>query len=104
MSQSKSPLLVRQPGMAVAAALLAAALAGCGGSGSPSAGGGGGRTSAPTPAGGTRQNAATQSPVPAENNPPGDIPDTTPYLIYRSPARPPVLKGPEGLSRQSAPT
>jgi hypothetical protein len=89
--------------MAVAAALLAAALAGCGGSGSPSAGGGGSRTTAPTPAGGAGQNAA-QSPVPAENNPPGDIPDTTVYVTYRSPAGHLVLKVPEGWSRKSAPT
>ena len=99
MSQSKSPLLVRQPGMAVAAVLLAAVLAGCGGSGSPSAGGGGGRTTAPTPAGGT-----AQSPVPAENNPPGDIPDTTVYVTYQSPSGHLALKVPEGWSRKSTPT
>jgi len=104
MSQSKSPLLVRQPGMAVAAALLAAVLAGCGGSGSPSAGGGGGRTTAPTPAGGTGQNAAAQSPVPAESNPPGDIPDTTVYVTYQSPAGHLAFKVPEGWSRKSMPT
>ena len=104
MSQSKSPLLIRQPGMAVAAALLAAVLAGCGGSGSPSAGGGGGRTTAPTPAGGTGRSAAAQSPVPAENNPPGDIPDTTVYVTYQSPAGHLALKVPEGWSRKSTPT
>src|SRR5712672_2390948 len=104
MSQSKSPLLVRQPGMAVAAALLAAVLAGCGGSGAPSADGGGGRTTAPTPAGGTGQSAAAQSPVPAENNPPGDIPDTTAYVTYQSPAGHLALKVPEGWSRKSTPT
>jgi len=103
MSKSKSPLLVRQPGMAVAAALLAAVLAGCGGSGSPSAGGGGG-TTAPTPAGGTGQGAAAQSPVPAENNPPGDIPDTTVYVTYQSPAGHLAFKVPEGWSRKSTPT
>jgi len=103
MSQSKSPLLVRQPGMAVAAALLAAVLAGCGGSGSPSAGGGGG-TTAPTPAGGIGQGAAAQSPVPAENNPPGDIPDTTVYVTYQSPAGHLAFKVPEGWSRKSTPT
>jgi hypothetical protein len=90
--------------MAVAAALLAAVLAGCGGSGSPSAGGGGGRTTAPTPAGGTGQSAAAQSPVPAENNPPGDIPDTTVYVTYQSPAGHLALKVPEGWSRKSTPT
>ena len=93
--------MVRQPGMAVAATLLAAVLAGCGGSGSPSAGGGGGRTTAPTPASGTGQNAAAQSPVPAENNPPGDIPDTTVYVTYQSPAGHLMLKVPEGWSRKS---
>jgi hypothetical protein len=90
--------------MAVAAALLAAVLAGCGGSGSPSAGGGGGRTTAPTPAGGTGQSAAAQAPVPAESNPPGDIPDTTVYVPYQSPAGHLAFKVPEGWSRKSTPT
>jgi hypothetical protein len=103
MSHSKSPLIVL-PGTALAAAVLAAALAGCGGSASPAAAGGGGRTTAPVPAGGTGQSAAAaQSPVPAESNPPGDIPDTTVYVPYRSPAGHVALKVPEGWSRKSTP-
>jgi hypothetical protein len=64
----------------------------------------GGRTTAPTPAGGTGQSAAAQSPVPAENNPPGDIPDTTVYVTYQPPAGHLALKVPEGWSRNSTPT
>lgn len=103
MSQSKSTLPARQPGAALAAALLAAALAGCGGSGSPAAAGGGPGASAPAPAGGTGHSAATQAPVPAENNPPGDIPDTTVYVTYQSSAGHFQLKVPEGWSRKSTP-
>ena len=103
MPQSKSPLPARPPGAALAAALLAAALAGCGGSGSSAAAGGGARTSAPAPAGGAGPSTAAQSPVPAESNPPGDIPDTTVYVTYQSPAGHFRLKVPEGWSRKSAP-
>ena len=102
MSHSKSPLIVL-PGTALAAAVLAAALAGCGGSASPAAAGGGSKTTAPAPAGGTGQSSATQAPVPAESNPPGDIPDTTVYVPYRSAAGHVALKVPEGWSRKSTP-
>src|SRR5690348_17921548 len=102
MSHSKSPLIVLL-GAALAAAVLAAALAGCGGSASPAAVGGGAKTTAPAPAGGTGQSAAGQAPVPAESNPPGDIPDTTVYVAYRSPAGHVALKVPEGWSRRSSP-
>jgi hypothetical protein len=44
--------------------------------------------------------AATQAPVPAESNPPGDIPDTTVYVGYRPPNSHVQLKVPEGWSRQ----
>jgi len=103
MSHSKSPLIVL-PGTALAAAVLAAVLAGCGGSASPAAAGGGAKTTAPAPAGGTGQSAATQAPVPVESNPPGDIPDTTVYVPYRSPAGHVALKVPEGWSRTSSST
>ena len=102
MSHSKSPLIVLL-GAALAAAVLAAALAGCGGSASPAAAGGGAKTTAPAPAGGTGQSAAGQAPVPAESNPPGDIPDTTVYVPYRSAAGHVALKVPEGWSRKSTP-
>jgi hypothetical protein len=104
MSQSTRPRPARQQGAALAAALLAATLAGCGGSGSSAAAGGGARTSATAPAGGTGHNAAAQSPVPAESNPPGDIPDTTVYVTYQSPAGHFQLKVPEGWSRRSTST
>jgi hypothetical protein len=103
MSYRKSPL-IGLPGTALAAAVLTAVLAGCGGPASPAAAGGGGRTTAPAPAGGTGQSAAAQAPVPAESNPPGDIPDTTVYVPYRSPAGHVALKVPEGWSRKSTPT
>jgi hypothetical protein len=104
MAQTNSLHLVRRPGMAVAAALLAVALAGCGGSGPPSAADGGSKAPAPTPAAGSGHSAAAaQAPVPAESNPPGDIPDTTVYVAYRSPAGHVALKVPEGWSRRSSP-
>lgn len=103
MSQSKSPVPARRPAAALAAALLAAALAGCGGSGSPAAAGGGPRTSARATPGGTGHSAAAQAPVPAESNPPGDIPDTTVYVTYQSRAGHFQLKVPEGWSRKPTP-
>jgi hypothetical protein len=44
----------------------------------------------------------SQSPVPAESNPPGDIPDNTVFVAYRSPAGRFVVKVPEGWSRRNA--
>lgn len=101
MSQSKSPLLARQPGSALAIALLAAALAGCGGSGSSAAVGGGAGSAAPIPASGASHKAVGQAPVPAQSNPPGDIPDTTVYVTYHAPAGHMSVKVPEGWSRAS---
>ncbi len=54
-----------------------------------------GRTSQ-SPAGG-------QAPIPAESNPPGDIPDTTVYVTYRPAAGHLLLKVPEGWSRRTGP-
>jgi hypothetical protein len=102
MSQSKSTLLARQPGTALATALLAAALAGCGGPGSSAAAGGAG-AAAPTPASGASHKATGQAPVPAQSNPPGDIPDTTVYVTYHAPAGRMSVKVPEGWSRASTP-
>jgi hypothetical protein len=57
-----------------------------------------------TQAGGTGQGqAGSQAPVAAESNPPGDIPDTTVYVTYRSAAGHLLLKVPEGWSRKTAP-
>jgi hypothetical protein len=41
--------------------------------------------------------------VPAESNPPGDIPDSTVYVTYRSSAGHLLLKVPEGWSRKTGP-
>src|ERR1700726_3294400 len=108
MSLSKNPRgLCLRSGRALAAAALITALAACGGSGSPRAAGTsragppgttGSTTSASAPAGG-----GGQAPVPAESNPPGDIPDTTVYVPYQTAAGHLLLKVPEGWSRSTAP-
>jgi hypothetical protein len=80
---------------------LIALLAACGSSGSstpaaaPSA-----TTHGSTGNSGTAP-AAGQSPVPAESNPPGDIPDTTVYVPYQSAAGHFQLRVPEGWSRST---
>src|SRR5437867_7723124 len=111
MSNSKHPLRPRLGG-AVALAGLITALAACGGSGrsAPSAAaaaggaGTGGAIGSTAAAGGTGQSpAGSQAPVPTESNPPGDIPDTTVYVTYRSAAGHLLLKVPEGWSRKTAP-
>jgi hypothetical protein len=107
MSDSKNPRRSRQLGSALAAAGLITALAACGGSGSPASAGGAGTgtggSPGTTPTGGTGQSpAGAQSPVAAESNPPGDIPDATVYVTYRSAAGHLLLKVPEGWSRKMA--
>jgi hypothetical protein len=118
MPNTDYPRRRRQPGAVLAAAGLLTALAACGGSGSPppaagasgpGAGGaltpGAAGSTAPTPVpsgGGGQSPAATQAPVAAESNPPGDIPDTTVYVTYRSAAGHLLLKVPEGWSRKTA--
>src|SRR6266481_3823365 len=90
---------------AMAAAAATAILAGCGSSGP------GTSTAAsqqPTPstqpaAAGSSSPAAgasSQAPLPAESNPPGDIPDTTVYVPFASAAGHVKLKVPEGWSRK----
>jgi hypothetical protein len=82
------------------AALIAATtacLAACGGSGS---------MTPATPAHATSpaarfSGASMQAPVPAESNPPGDIPDTTIFVSYQSDAPHALIKVPEGWARQS---
>jgi hypothetical protein len=110
MSDSKNQVKRRQLGSALAAAGLITALAACGGSGSPAPAGAAGTSGAGTP-GVTRSTAPAlagaggtgQAPVPAESNPPGDIPDTTVYVAYQSAAGHLLLKVPEGWSRSTAP-
>ena len=90
---------------AITAAALTAILAGC-------ASGGSNPTSQPAPsaqpaaAGSTKPAAGTssQAPVPAESNPPGDIPDTTVYVPFISAAGHLTLKVPEGWSRKQTAT
>ena len=114
MSSSTNPFRARRLGRAAGLAGLITALAACGGSApaAPSAPAGGqgptGAAGSPSPApgqaGGAGQSPATaQSPVPAESNPPGDIPDTTVYVPYRSAAGHLQLKVPEGWSRRTGP-
>jgi hypothetical protein len=108
MPNSKHPLAPRRLGGAVAVAGLIGALAACGGSGSsaPSGAAGAGTAAATgiAPASGTGQSlAGSQAPVPAESNPPGDIPDTTVYVTYQSTAGHLHLKVPEGWSRKTGP-
>jgi hypothetical protein len=104
MSSCTHPLRSRRIGSAVALAGLMAALAACGGSGSPAPSVGGAGTARAT---GTARSggglASGQAPVPAESNPPGDIPDTTVYVTYRSAAGHLLLKVPEGWSRKPGP-
>jgi hypothetical protein len=105
MPLSKNPFgLWLRWGSALAAAGLITTLAACGGSASPGSASSGtpgaARSTAPASAaaGGTGQ-----APVPAESNPPGDIPDTTVYVPYRSAAGHLLVKVPEGWSRTTAP-
>ncbi len=97
---------------AVTAAAVAAILSGCGNSshgasgapttasvGTPSVGTSPASGAAsPTPA------ATLQTPVVAEHAPPGDIPDTTVYVPYRSTVAHAVVKVPEGWARQDSAT
>jgi hypothetical protein len=111
MSYSKRPLRSRWLGSTVALAGLVTALAACGGPGgsapSPTAAAGGAGPAGATgtaPAGRTSQSpAGGQAPIPAESNPPGDIPDTTVYVTYRSATGHLLLKVPEGWSRKMGP-
>ncbi|MBO0813813.1 MAG: hypothetical protein J2P30_01465 [Actinobacteria bacterium] len=103
MPDTLHPLLARHLGSTLAAAGLIAALAACGGSGPP---GSAAATHSTAASGGTgtgtgQGRAGSQAPVPAESNPPGDIPDSTVYVRYRSAAGHLLLKVPEGWSRKT---
>lgn len=105
MSNSKNPLGSGLLGSTVVLAGLITGLAACEGSGTPAPAGAGsaltpGATGSTAPGGGT----GAQAPVPAESNPPGDIPDTTVYVPYQSAAGHLLLKVPEGWSRKTATT
>jgi hypothetical protein len=110
MSNRTNPFRLRpfRGAVAIAIAGLITVLAACGNSGSPAP-----ASTSHTPAPGTTASAAqragsaggtaNQAPVPAESNPPGDIPDTTAYVTYQSAAGHLQLKVPEGWSRATAP-
>ena len=57
--------------------------------------------SAPTSVSSTPSRSPAQSPVPPENNPPGDIPDTTVFVPYSSTIGHFTINVPEGWSRRS---
>ena len=92
--------------------LTAFAAAACG-SGSAGSGGPGSSPPQPSPrttkasshgssqAPPTQSAVPVQSPVPVESNPPGDIPDNTQFVPFRSASGHFVVKVPEGWSRRS---
>jgi hypothetical protein len=97
---------------AVTAAAVAAILSGCGSS-SHGASGAPTTPSVQTPSVGPSSaagaaspttGASGQTPVSAEHNPPGDIPDTTVYVLYRSSVTHAAIKVPEGWARQDSAT
>jgi hypothetical protein len=79
---------------ALAVAGIAAITAGCGSSGHVAG------SAPPKPSSGPAAPAASQAPVPAESNPPGDIPDTTVYVPFAASAAHVKLNVPEGWSRK----
>jgi len=92
------------PRILAAAALAVAALVACGGGSSPGASvppssQAASATGPATSAGSPSSSVPNQSPVPVESNPPGDIPDTTRYVAYRSAKGHFTIKVPEGWSR-----
>jgi hypothetical protein len=97
---------------AVTAAAVAAILSGCGNSshgasGAPATPSVGTQSVGTSPAAGAASPtpaASLQTPVSAEHNPPGDIPDTTVYVPYQSSATHAVIKVPEGWARQDSAT
>src|SRR6059036_3523250 len=61
-----------------------------------------GQPSQPSPASPTQSAVPVQSPVPVESNPPGDIPDNTQFVAYRSSGGHFTVRVPEGWSRRTA--
>jgi hypothetical protein len=89
--------------------LVCAGLSGCGGGASSTSGGGAqGSTAAPSPTDAatspttprnTAAPARTEKAVPAENNPPGDIPDNLAFIRYTNKAGAYSFTHPEGWAR-----
>ena len=93
-----SPVRSIAPMALVAAILLSA----CGGGSTPAASSGG---SSPTGSnGGSPSAPASESPIPTEQNPPGDIPDTIAFVPYTSKAGGFTISTPEGWSRTATPS
>jgi hypothetical protein len=93
----------------IATAVLAMGLAACGSSGgtgaqaSPPAGTSSPSSSSPAPATGSGQTPVpTESPVPPEDHPPGDIPDNAAFVPYRSAAGGFTISVPEGWARTTS--
>jgi hypothetical protein len=91
----------RTLGGALTVASALAGLAACGNSGSPAPAPATARTSPPAAA--AQATASSQAPVPAESHPAGDIPDSTVYVPYETPAGHLQVKVPEGWSRTTKP-
>ena len=91
---------------AMAAAAVTAFLAACGSGGSPASGPQQTPGTQPAAAGTTSPaaGASSQAPIPAESNPPGDIPDTTVYVPFVSAKGHVRLKVPEGWARKETAT
>ena len=87
--------------MATAVAAVAATLAGCAGASSTASHHNAVAASrSPGSASAQPVTSKSQAPVSAEHNPPGDIPDTTVYVVYRAAAAHALLKVPEGWARR----
>ena len=101
--------MARRLGFALTAAGLLSALAACGNTGSATPVAGTTKAPAPTAQGASspgtsgQVTGSSQAPVAAESNPPGDIPDTTVYVTYQSPAGHLLIRVPEGWSRKTTP-
>ena len=82
--------------------LLASACASTSGSSATQAPSATGQPSQPSSASPTQSAVPVQSPVPVESNPPGDIPDSTQFVAYRSSGGHFTVRVPEGWSRRTA--
>ena len=93
----------RPVGLAVAVCLLGS---GCGGVGTrpaPTRPPGSGIPATASPSPGSAAPVPSQAPVPAERNPPGDIPDNQTFVAYTSATGGFALKVPEGWARAQWP-
>ncbi len=61
-------------------------------------------THSPTPTKSTESPVPSESPVPVESNPPGDIPDNTQFVLYHSKAGGFTISVPEGWARTTTKT